>query len=91
MATGGYMRISIPGHGELMGRAEQIVRLMNDAQFFETMKTEDAYMDRTRDNVERLFNQKIMFRGNTLEERAQSFLESLDRHGLIKIEKREEE
>ena len=79
-------KVSIPGYSHLVGSPEQIVRLMNDAQFFEAMKSEDAYMDRTRDNVKKLFDKRILFTGDTVADRAESFLKSLEKNGLIEIE-----
>jgi hypothetical protein len=83
------IRVSIPGHGNLMGSPATIVRLLKEARFDYNAGriSDDAYMMGVCREIKRLYEKQIEFSGDTIEEQAETFLRSMEANGFLKIEK----
>ena len=79
------MTVTIPGYSTLTGQPAAILKLMQEARFFDTPEG-DEYIQTIVKDSERLFGITLKVEGETYEERAESLLREMAAHNLIKIE-----
>lgn len=80
------MKVRINGT-KLTGTATEILEGMRENAFFAPEGSLDDYIEYLKDSTYRFHRVQLKVTGNTLEERATSVLQGLEKAGLIKIVK----
>ena len=83
------MTVTIPGYSSLTGKPATILQLMRDAQILNPeMSTADC-IEAIQERAWNFFNIRLVAKGKTDEERAESLLRSLEKNNMIIIEEEE--
>ena len=83
------MKVKVEGMTSLSGRPETIISLMQAAWFGGSQNTTDEHILTIQNTVWRGFGIGLQAEGKTTEERANSLLHDMEKHGLLKIEEEE--
>lgn len=79
------MTVTIPGYSSLSGNPAAILKLMQSARFFDSPEG-DTYIEEVVKDFRRGYGIHLQVTGDTYEERAESLLNELAKHDIIKIE-----
>lgn len=79
------MTVTIPGYSSITGQPTTILAVMQEARMFDSHKG-DAYIDTVVSDVKRLFDVKLIIKGDTYAQRAESLLKEMAKANLINIE-----
>lgn len=78
------MTVNVPGYTTLSGRPETILRVLEGTQMWDAAAGDD-YIEKIQEAVERTQQIHLEVTGDTYEQRAESLLEELAKHGLVNI------
>ena len=78
------MTITIPGYSTITGSPVVILRVMQDARIFDSLRGDD-YINEVKSTVKRCFGFRLRVTGDTYAERADSLLHEMAKYDLITI------
>ena len=83
------MKVTVPGYSTVDSSPEAILNLLKEARIFGQAEGDD-YIESIKEIAKRCYDLDLNVQGETYEERAESLLREMAKHGLVLIDEERE-